>query len=67
LVFHQLLDVLDKVDIRNQLGQRTRRVQINEFKGKQLVDFREFYEKDDQMLPGKKVCSTICSSRRTTN
>lgn len=38
-----------------QLG-RTRRVQINEFKGKQLVDIREFYEKDDKMLPGKKVC-----------
>jgi hypothetical protein len=45
-----------KADIRIQLGQRTRRVQINEFKGKQLVDIREFYEKDDQMLPGKKVC-----------
>lgn len=42
-----------------QLGQRTRRVQINEFKGKQLVDFREFYEKDGQMLPGKKVCSLL--------
>lgn len=44
-----------KTDIHIQLG-RTRRVQINEFKGKQLVDIREFYEKDDHMLPGKKVC-----------
>lgn len=39
---------------RIQLG-RTRRVQINEFKGKQLIDIREFYEKDEQMLPGRKV------------
>lgn len=41
--------------MNNQLG-RTRRVQINEFKGKQLVDIREFYEKDEEMLPGRKVC-----------
>lgn len=41
---------------RLQLG-RTRRVQINEFKGKQLIDIREFYEKDEQMLPGRKVSS----------
>jgi hypothetical protein len=55
-----------RADIRNQLGQRTRRVQINEFKGKQLVDFREFYEKDEQMLPGKKACSLQPLSRRTS-
>ncbi|KAM0717889.1 hypothetical protein Q7P37_006221 [Cladosporium fusiforme] len=36
---------------------RTRRVQINEFKGKQLIDFREYYEKDDELLPGKKGIS----------
>lgn len=42
---------------RIQLG-RTRRVQINEFKGKQLIDIREFYEKDEQMLPGRKVSSS---------
>lgn len=41
-------------DNAKQLG-RTRRVQINEFKGKQLVDIREFYEKEGDMLPGKKV------------
>jgi hypothetical protein len=36
-------------------------VQINEFKGKQLIDIREFYEKDEEMLPGKKVglCSDL--------
>lgn len=37
-----------------QLGGK-RRVQVGEFKGAQLVNIREFYEKDDQMLPGKKV------------
>lgn len=33
-----------------------RRVQISEFKGMQMVGIREFYEKDGEMLPGKKVC-----------
>ena len=39
------------------LGQisRTRRVQISEFKGATMVNIREFYAKDDKMLPGKKV------------
>ncbi|GAB7324723.1 hypothetical protein MBLNU13_g08582t1 [Cladosporium sp. NU13] len=40
------------------LGSKgTRRVQLNEFKGVQLVDIREFYEKDEEMLPGKKGIS----------
>ena len=34
---------------------RTRRVQLSEFKGVTMVNIREFYEKDDKMLPGKKV------------
>ena len=43
-----------------QLGSKgTRRVQLNEFKGMQLVDIREFYEKEEEMLPGKKV--GLCS------
>ena len=32
-----------------------RRVQISEFKGKHMVNIREYYEKDGEMLPGKKV------------
>lgn len=32
-----------------------RRVTISEFRGKSLVSVREYYEKDGQELPGKKV------------
>lgn len=31
-------------------------MQISEFKGMQMVAIREFYEKDGEMLPAKKVC-----------
>ncbi|KAK5128197.1 hypothetical protein LTR16_002603 [Cryomyces antarcticus] len=34
---------------------KTRRVQISEFRGKNLISIREYYEKDGKMLPGKKV------------
>lgn len=34
-----------------------RRVTISEFRGKSLVSIREYYEKDGQSLPGKKVSS----------
>jgi hypothetical protein len=35
---------------------KARRVTISEFKGKTMVGIREYYEKDSQWLPGKKVC-----------
>lgn len=34
---------------------RARRVTLSEFRGKQLVNVREYYQKDDEWLPGKKV------------
>jgi hypothetical protein len=32
-----------------------RRITISEFRGKSMVNIREYYEKDGQELPGKKV------------
>lgn len=32
-----------------------RRLQLSEFKGNTMVGVREYYEKDGQALPGKKV------------
>lgn len=34
---------------------KARRVTLSEFKGKQLVNVREYYQKGDEWLPGKKV------------
>jgi hypothetical protein len=34
---------------------KNRRVTISEYKGKRMVHIREYYSKDDKMLPGKKV------------
>lgn len=34
---------------------RLRRVTISTFRGKTMVNIREYYEKDGQELPGKKV------------
>jgi len=34
---------------------KMRRVTISKFRGKVLVNMREYYEKDGQELPGKKV------------
>jgi len=36
-------------------GRQPRRVEIAEFKNNKLISIREFYEKDDEYLPGKKV------------
>ena len=36
---------------------KARRVTISEFKGKTMVGIREYYEKDNEWLPGKKVPS----------
>ena len=34
---------------------KLRRVTISEFKGKSLINIREYYEKEGESLPGKKV------------
>jgi hypothetical protein len=32
----------------------TRRVTVEQFKGSTVISMREFYQKEDKMLPGKK-------------
>lgn len=37
--------------------EKMRRVRINEFRGRKMVDIREYYEKGGEVLPGKKgIC-----------
>jgi hypothetical protein len=61
----------DKGDSYVQLNkQGTRRLGISEFKGNTLVNIREYYEKDGQMLPGKKVSEimvVLAKAMRMTN
>jgi len=30
---------------------------VQEFKGTRMINIREYYEKEGEMLPGKKVCA----------
>ncbi|KAK5061145.1 hypothetical protein LTR84_007687 [Exophiala bonariae] len=36
---------------------KARRVTLSDFKGRQLIGIREYYQKDDEWLPGKKGIS----------
>ncbi|XP_020604420.1 activated RNA polymerase II transcriptional coactivator p15-like [Orbicella faveolata] len=39
-----------------EIGNK-RKVSVREFKGRLLIDIREFYEKDGELMPGKKGIS----------
>lgn len=57
--FHQPdLDVNCKIDANGDHYweiSKMRRVTVSTFRGKTMVNIREYYEKDGQELPGKKV------------
>lgn len=61
----QISSTLDKAPKTDSNGDpyweisRQRRVTISTFKGRVLVNVREYYEKDGQELPGKKVILSI--------
>lgn len=61
----QISSTLDKAPKTDSNGDpyweisRQRRVTISTFKGRVLVNVREYYEKDGQELPGKKVLPSI--------
>lgn len=54
--------------LKNEAGEtyfeleRNRRVTVREFRGKLIIDVREFYEKDGKYLHGKKGETHIISS-----
>lgn len=41
---------------------KSRRVTVNEYRGKYMINLREYFSKDGQMLPGKKVCSLLLAT-----
>ncbi|RPA93693.1 PC4-domain-containing protein [Choiromyces venosus 120613-1] len=40
-----------------EIGGRLRRVGVSKFKGRDLINIREYFEKDGELLPGKKGIS----------
>lgn len=47
-------------------GKQPRRVEISEYKGTHLINIREFYQKDGEYLPGKKVFQQLIVFRDKT-
>jgi hypothetical protein len=51
-----LIDPSCRAQVDNDQISGKRRVQVSSFKNTTMVGIREYYEKDGEMLPGKKVC-----------
>ncbi|KAM7352390.1 single stranded-binding protein c31A [Cochliomyia hominivorax] len=47
----------DNEETTHWVLEKQRQVRINEFRGRKLIDIREYYEKNGEILPGKKGIS----------
>ena len=64
LPIEQMGSACHKIADRSSKLSPMRRITVSEFKGSTLVSLREYFEKDGEMRPGKKVGSHRVGTER---